>query len=76
MRERIERVADGLEIFTPGGRGIWPVGDGDEGRALHLGEPWEERVGASLECAARLTGRVLETASGTRARPGFRDSRR
>lgn len=58
VRERIERVADGLEILTPGGRGIWPVGDGDEGRALHLGEPWEERVGASLECAARLTGRV------------------
>ncbi len=58
---RIDRVAAALAAFTPGvcvrAGATWPVGDGDEGRALHLGEPWEERVSASLECAARLTGR-------------------
>jgi hypothetical protein len=55
VRQRIAGVAESLDAFSPGGL-TWPVGDGDEGQALPTGEPFESRVRASLECAARLVG--------------------
>ena len=53
---RIAQVAESLDLFSPSGL-TWPVGDGDEGQALPTGEAFAARVPASLECAARLTGR-------------------
>jgi hypothetical protein len=58
MAERIARVAQALDAFSPRRAEVWPVGDGDEGRALHLAEPWEERVIASLASADALVGHV------------------
>jgi hypothetical protein len=55
VRERVAKVAAWLERVSPGGL-TWPVGDGDEGQALPTGEPYEQRVTASLECAAGLVG--------------------
>ncbi|MEO6463905.1 MAG: alginate lyase family protein [Candidatus Eisenbacteria bacterium] len=55
VRERIARMADALDWLSPGGT-TWPVGDGDEGQAFPLGEPYARRTAASLEAAARLTG--------------------
>ncbi len=55
VRERIGRIAAALDAVSPGGR-TFAVGDGDEGQALPTGEPFERRVSASVECAARLTG--------------------
>lgn len=55
VRERIARLAEALDWLSPGGA-TWPVGDGDEGQAFPLGEPFARRTPASLEAAARLTG--------------------
>lgn len=64
---RIARVADRLALFSPGGV-AWPVGDGDEGQALPTGEPFAERVAASLECARGLTGGAWRARRSARAR--------
>ena len=65
---RLERVAAALASMTGDQGEVWPVGDGDEGRALHLGEPWATRVPASLECAAALLARSDVAAREPRAR--------
>ena len=53
VRERLERIADSLAWLSPGGQ-PWPAGDGDEGQAFPLGEPFEERTPAILDAAFRL----------------------
>jgi hypothetical protein len=53
LHERIARIAASLDWLAPGGV-PWPVGDGDEGQAFPLGEPFAERTPAILEAAARL----------------------
>jgi hypothetical protein len=70
LRERTARIAAALERLSPGGREPWPVGDGDEGRVLDLAERFEERLAASLECAARLTGDGRAAGAGTGAGAG------
>ncbi len=55
VRSRLAAVASSLERFAPGGR-LWSVGDGDEGQALALGDPFATRVTASLETARALVG--------------------
>ncbi len=67
VARRIARVAQSLDAFSPGGAAPWAVGDGDEGRALHLGEPHAERVTASLACANALVGQGKESVSHARA---------
>ncbi len=67
IQGRIARVLESLEAFSPGGL-TWPAGDGDEGQALPTGEPFEARVHASLECAARLTGSPFNGKAQPRAR--------
>lgn len=68
VRARLAAVAGTLALLAPGGR-IWPVGDGDEGQALPLGEPYATRAAASLEAAAALVG------AGPGAGPGPRHPR-
>jgi hypothetical protein len=53
---RIQEVALALDALSPRRAEVWAVGDGDEGRALHLAEPWEERVKASLVAGFGLVG--------------------
>jgi hypothetical protein len=67
VRARIAKVAAWLERVSPGGL-TWPVGDGDEGQVLPTGEPFEERVLGSLECAAGLTGAPWSGPRSARAR--------
>ena len=66
VTERIGRVAEALERFSPGGA-TWPVGDGDEGQAFPLGEPHGERLAAGLEAAFRLAGAAWRGAAHPRA---------
>ncbi len=69
VRRRLAAIATSLENFAPGGR-LWPVGDGDEGQALPLGEPHATRVAASLEAAVALVGTAdaNDTVEGTHPR--------
>jgi hypothetical protein len=64
---RVARTAEALDAFSPGRAAPWAVGDGDEGRALHLAEPYEERVAASLASAYAFVGRAGVVAPHARA---------
>jgi hypothetical protein len=56
-RERVGAACDFLEAVTRDDGAPFPVGDDDEGRAFALGETYEERTLATLECAGWLYGK-------------------